>query len=109
MELRELTIGGLQEQLRARALTARQVAEQHLASIEERNRALGAFLTLCPERALAQADAIDQRVERGEALPPLAGVPVGVKDVIVTRGVPTTAGSRILENYRPPYDATAVA
>ena len=67
------------------------------------------FLALSPERAYAQADRIDAAIAAGDALPPLAGVPVAVKDVISTRGIPTTCGSRILEGYRPPYDATAVA
>ena len=109
MDFTRLTIAGLQEQLQQRAVTARAVAEKHLARIRERDPQINAFLALSPERALAQADTIDQRIARGEPLGPLGGVPVAVKDVIVTRGVPTTAGSRILENYRPPYDATAVA
>lgn len=109
MELTEFTLAGLHEQLRARALTARQVAEQHLERIRERDAQLGAFLTLCPERALVQADEVDRRLAAGEPLPPLAGLPVAIKDVIMTRGVQTTAGSRILAGYIPAYDATAVA
>ncbi|HKZ53368.1 MAG TPA: amidase, partial [Candidatus Acidoferrales bacterium] len=109
MELTELTIAGVQEQLRSRAVSARELAEKHLERIGERDSHLRAFLALTPERAFAQAEAIDRRIAKGEALPPLAGVPMAIKDVIITRGAPTTAGSRILENYRPPYDATAVA
>jgi len=109
MELAELTVAKVRELVGARKVSARELAEQHLARIEKRNAELNAFLTLCPERALAQADAIDRKAKAGEPLPPLAGVPVAIKDVIVTRGVPTTAGSRILEGYAPPYDATAVA
>ena len=109
MELATLTIAQLQERLRAGSVTARQVTEAHYERIHQRNGKLNAYLALSPERALAQADAIDRRVKAKEPLPPLAGVPVAIKDVIVTRGAPTTAGSRILENYRPPYDATAVA
>jgi len=69
---------------------------------------LGAWLHLAEEQALARADAIDRRRAAGEPLGPLAGVPVGVKDQIVTRGLPTTAGSRMLEGWVPPYDATVV-
>ena len=98
MELTELTVEKVRE-----------LAQQHLARIEKRNAELNAFLSLCPERALAQADVVDRQAKAGEPLPPLAGVPMAIKDVIVTRGVPTTAGSRILEGYVPPYDATAVA
>src|SRR3989338_6844578 len=109
MDLTSLTIAQLHERLRAGAVTARQVTEAHFERIRQRNAKLNAYLALAPERALAQADAIDRHVKAKEPLPPLAGVPVAIKDVIATRGIPTTAGSRILENYRPPYDATAVA
>ena len=109
MELTELTVEKVRELVGARKVSARELAQQHLARIEKRNAELNAFLSLCPERALAQADAVDRQAKAGEPLPPLAGVPMAIKDVIVTRGVPTTAGSRILEGYVPPYDATAVA
>ena len=109
MDLTKLTIAELQEQLRKRAVTAREIAEAHLKRINERDPQVKAFLSLSPERALEQAAAIDRMVEKKQPLPPLAGVPMAIKDVIATRDVPTTAGSRILENYRPPYDATAVA
>jgi aspartyl-tRNA(Asn)/glutamyl-tRNA(Gln) amidotransferase subunit A len=109
MDLTKLTIAELQEQLRKRAVTAREIAEAHLKRINERDPQVKAFLSLSPERALEQAAAIDRMVEKKQPLPPLAGVPMAIKDVIATRDVPTTAGSRILENYRPPYDATAVS
>ncbi len=109
MDLTKLTIAELQEQLRKRAVTAREIAEAHLKRIDERDPQVKAFLRLSPERALEQAAAIDRMVEKKQPLPPLAGVPMAIKDVIATRDVPTTAGSRILEKYRPPYDATAVA
>jgi aspartyl-tRNA(Asn)/glutamyl-tRNA(Gln) amidotransferase subunit A len=109
MELRELTIAGVREQLRSRSVSARELAERHLERIGKRDGQLRAFLALTPERAYAQAEVIDRRIEKGEVLPPLAGLPMAIKDVIITRGAPTTAGSRILEDYRPPYDATAVA
>ena len=69
---------------------------------------MNAFLALSPERAYAQADRIDADIAAGDSLPALAGVPLAVKDVLNTRGIATTCGSRILEGYRPPYDATAV-
>jgi aspartyl-tRNA(Asn)/glutamyl-tRNA(Gln) amidotransferase subunit A len=94
--------------LRARKISARELARDFLTRIEARNAELNAFLALSPERALAQADRIDSLVAAGEPLPPLAGLPIAVKDVISTRGVRSTCGSRILENYVPPYDATAV-
>src|SRR5260221_9555352 len=84
------------------------MVKEFYARIEQRNAELNIFLALSPERAYAQADRIDAAIAAGDALPTLAGVPVAVKDVISTRGIPTTCGSRILEGYRPPYDATAV-
>src|SRR5436309_3874990 len=67
-----------------------------------------AYLTLCEERALRQAQRVDDQVAKGAPLPPLAGVPIAIKDVMVTKGVRSTAGSKILENFIPPYDCTAV-
>ena len=69
---------------------------------------LNAFLALSPERARRQADKIDALIAAGKPLPALAGVPIAIKDVISTRGITTTCGSKILENYVPPFDATAV-
>jgi aspartyl-tRNA(Asn)/glutamyl-tRNA(Gln) amidotransferase subunit A len=89
-------------------MSARELATEFYGRIERRNPELNAFLTLSPERAYAQADRIDASVARGEDLPPLAGVPMAIKDVISTRGVRTTCASKILENYVPAYDATAV-
>ena len=89
--------------------TATMVAETFYAAIAEKDPAIGAYLTLCKERALAKAARIDDLVQKGQPLPPLAGVPIGIKDVMVTKGIRSTAGSKILENYIPPYDCTAVA
>ena len=108
MDLSTLTLAELQQQLQARAVTAREVTEAHLKRIEECGAKTRAYLSLCPDCALAQADAIDGKIGQGEALPPLAGLPLAVKDAIMTRNVTTTAGSRILEGYVPPYSATAV-
>lgn len=86
----------------------RELAAEHYRRIEARNPELNAFLALSEQRAYAQADRIDALVAAGKPLPPLAGVPIAIKDVLSTRGVRTTCGSKILENYIPPYDATAV-
>jgi aspartyl-tRNA(Asn)/glutamyl-tRNA(Gln) amidotransferase subunit A len=105
------TIGTVRDALAAKKLSARELATDFYARIGRRNPELNAYLALCPERAFAQADRIDALIAKGaraENLPPLAGVPVAIKDVLCTRGVTTTCGSRILEHYRPPYDATAV-
>jgi aspartyl-tRNA(Asn)/glutamyl-tRNA(Gln) amidotransferase subunit A len=103
------TVASVRAALEAKRCSARELAGEYFAGIERRNPELNAFLELSPDRAYAQADRIDRMVGRGEALPALAGVPVAVKDVIATRGLRTTCGSRILEHYLPPYDATAVS
>jgi aspartyl-tRNA(Asn)/glutamyl-tRNA(Gln) amidotransferase subunit A len=87
-------------------------AEEHYARIAAEDgadgKAINSYLALSKERALAQAARVDEAVARGEDLGPLAGVPVGIKDVLTMTGSPATAGSKILEGYMPPYDATSV-
>jgi aspartyl-tRNA(Asn)/glutamyl-tRNA(Gln) amidotransferase subunit A len=102
------TIAGVRAALAAKKISARELTAEFYSRIESRNAQLNAYLTLAPERAYAQADRVDGLIARGEALPPLAGVPIAIKDVISTRGVRTTCASKILEAYVPPYDATAV-
>ena len=102
------TIDAVQEALKTKKITARELAAEYYKRIEARNRELNAYLTLSQERAFAQADRVDALVAASKPLPAMAGVPIAVKDVISTRGVRTTCGSKILENYIPPYDATAV-
>ena len=108
-----LTIESIRSALAAGTLSAVALAEAHFARIAAEDGpgglAINSFLALSRDRALAQAAAIDDLAARGEPLPPLAGVPVGIKDVLAMRGSPATAGSKILAGYRPPYDATAVA
>src|SRR5271165_3410144 len=104
-----LTIDAARSTVQQRKTTALALAESHYARIEKEDRQIGAYLTLCKERALDQADRIDRMAAEGKPLPPLGGVPVGIKDVMSTRGVRTTAGSKILGHYIPPFDCTAVA
>jgi aspartyl-tRNA(Asn)/glutamyl-tRNA(Gln) amidotransferase subunit A len=102
------TIASVRADLAAKKVSARELVADSYARIERENPRLNAFLALSPDRAYAQADRIDRMIAQGDPLPPLAGLPLAVKDVLATRGIPTTCGSRILENYRPPYDATCV-
>jgi aspartyl-tRNA(Asn)/glutamyl-tRNA(Gln) amidotransferase subunit A len=102
------TIDGVREAIAAKKTSARELAVDYYKRIEARNPELNAYLTLSQERAYAQADRVDALATAGKPLPPLAGVPVAIKDVLSTRGVRTTCGSKILEHYVPPYDATAV-
>jgi aspartyl-tRNA(Asn)/glutamyl-tRNA(Gln) amidotransferase subunit A len=104
-----LTIDAARSAIQQRTTTAKALAETFYAEIEKDDPQIGAYLTLSKDRAFAKAAEIDALAEKGEPLPPLGGVPVGIKDVMVTRGVRTTAGSKILGNYIPPYDCTAVA
>jgi aspartyl-tRNA(Asn)/glutamyl-tRNA(Gln) amidotransferase subunit A len=109
MQLTQLNIEAIRGAVQQRKTTALSLAEAHYAQIQKEDGKIGAFLTLCQERALEQADRIDRMAAEGKALPPLAGVPVGIKDVMSARGVRTTAGSKSLGSYIPPYDCTAVA
>src|SRR5215469_11560487 len=102
------TIGAVREAVAAKKVSAREVAAEYYKKIAARNGELNAYLTLCEERAYRQADRVDAAVAEGKPLPSMAGVPIAVKDVISTRGIRSTCGSKILTNYIPPYDATAV-
>jgi aspartyl-tRNA(Asn)/glutamyl-tRNA(Gln) amidotransferase subunit A len=109
MNLTGLTIDASRSAVQERKTSARALTEAFYAKIATDDPKIGAYLTLSTERALAKATQVDDLAEKKEKLPPLAGVPVGIKDVLVTKGVRTTAGSKILGNYTPPYDCTAVA
>jgi aspartyl-tRNA(Asn)/glutamyl-tRNA(Gln) amidotransferase subunit A len=102
------TIASIRRALSEKRISARELTTDYLARIEKRNPELNAYLALSPERALAQADRVDAMVARKEPLPALAGLPLAVKDVLSTRGVVTTCSSRMLEGYKPAYDATSV-
>jgi len=104
-----LTIDGVRNAVASGRSTATQLAEMHYARISSGDGKINSYLSLSRTRALAQAGKIDAMAARGDVLPPLAGVPIGIKDVLAMRGTPATAGSLILKGYGPPYDATAVA
>ena len=102
------TITTVRDAIATKKASAREIAADYFKRIAARNDDLNAYLTLCEERAYKQADRVDAAVGAGKPLGPLAGVPIAVKDVISTRGIRTTCSSKILINYIPPYDATAV-
>lgn len=104
-----LTIGAIRQGLTDGSFSAKELAQQAVSLAEAENDLYGAFLHFCPERALAAAERVDADLAAGKPLGPLAGVPVAVKDVIMTKGVRTTCASRLLENYVAHYDATVVA
>src|ERR1700733_5598500 len=109
MDLSLLTIDQARSAVQEGKTSARALAEAFYAKIESDDPKIGAFLTLSKERAMAKAAEMDGLAAKGEKLPPLGGVPVAIKDVMMTCGVRTTAGSKILGDYIPPYDCTAVA
>ena len=109
MNLNLLTIEAARSAVQERKTSAVALAEAYYVKIEHDDPKIGAYLTLSMERAMAKAIEMDALAAKGEKLPPLGGVPVGIKDVMVTKGVRSTAGSKILGNYIPPYDCTAVA
>ena len=105
--LTDLTIAEARAGLEARQFSARELTEAHIAAME-RARPLNAFLVETPERALATAEAADARLARGEARA-MEGMPLAIKDLFCTEGVLTTAGSRILAGFKPPYESTVTA
>jgi aspartyl-tRNA(Asn)/glutamyl-tRNA(Gln) amidotransferase subunit A len=100
------TAAELAAQIASGEVSAVEVAQAHLDRIERVDSSVRAFLHVDAEGALAAARAVDAHRAAGDALSPLAGVPLAMKDVVVTKGLPTTAGSKILQGWRPPYDAT---
>jgi aspartyl-tRNA(Asn)/glutamyl-tRNA(Gln) amidotransferase subunit A len=103
-----MTIDSVRADLLDKKTSAEEIAREALKFAEAENPKTNAYLTFAPERALAAARDVDRKIAAGEDPGPLAGVPIAIKDVILTRGLRTTCASRMLENYIPPYDATAV-
>jgi aspartyl-tRNA(Asn)/glutamyl-tRNA(Gln) amidotransferase subunit A len=108
MNIPSLTIAAVRDGLTRKEFSAVELAQEALAFAKAENPKTNAYLTFSDDRALGAARAVDEKLARGEDPGVLGGVPVGVKDVIVTRGVRTTCASKLLEHYIPPYDATAV-
>ena len=106
---KQRTLLDLRAAISSGATKASDLAAGYYDRIAEINPRLNVYLSLTRERALQQAERIDALAAKGDPLPPLAGIPVAIKDVMVMWGAPSTAGSKILKGYHPPYDATAVA
>ena len=106
--MHEKTLTEISEALAAKQVSARELTEHYLGRIEQLDQDLNAFVTVTAEQALAQADVADKRRADGNATP-LTGVPIAHKDIFCTTGVKTSCGSRMLDNFISPYDATVVA
>ena len=109
MNIDLLTVDSARTAVLEKQTTATALVDAFYQKIDAEDAAIGAYLTLCKERAYRQAARVDALADKGDALPPLAGVPIAVKDVFATKDVRTTAGSKILANFISPYDATVVA
>lgn len=108
IDLELLTIESARNAIQERQTTATALTEAFLKKIEEKDAKIGAYLVTCRERALEAAGRVDAIADKGDPVPPLGGVPIAIKDVMVTKDLRTTAGSKILKDFVPPYSCTAV-
>lgn len=108
MSFEKLTVVGIHEGIATRRFTAREVVASVFDRIDDKDGLLGGYLTLCHDKALMQADSLDERIKRGENIGKLAGVPIAIKDNICTEGIKTTCASKMLKDFIPPYDATVI-
>lgn len=103
-----MSISKIHKELINGETTAVSLAEGYLQRIKDTNPKINSFITICEKEALAQAEAADKRLRSGKNVTPLTGIPIGIKDLLVTKDILTTCGSKMLSNYVPPYTATAV-
>lgn len=108
MELTELTISQAHKGLLKKEFSALDLCKAYLDRIKNRDKEIFAYLTVSEKLALSQAQKVDEMIAKGEKIPLLAGIPVAIKDLLMVKGLKCTAGSKILENYIAPYDATVI-
>ena len=106
MDITELTVHELQEKLKEKELTIQEITKAYVENIEKKEKDVQAFITPLKEKAIKQAEEIQEKVENGEITNSLAGIPIGIKDNICTKGIKTTCASKMLENFVAPYNAT---
>lgn len=108
MELTELTVHELKEKLDQKEISSLDITKAYVNRISEKEKEIGAFLTTLTEDALKKAEEVDQKRSRGEITKEYAGIPIGIKDNMCTKGIKTTCASKMLENFISPYNGTVV-
>ena len=108
MEITELTVHELQEKEKNKELTIKDITKAYIDRINEKEKDVQAFITLLTSEAMEQAKDIQNKIEKGEIEGNLAGIPIGIKDNLCTKGIKTTCASKMLENFISPYDATVI-
>ena len=108
MDITELTVHELQEKLKNKELTITEITKAYVDRINEKEKDVQAFITILTDEAVEQAKDIQEKIDNGEITGEFAGIPIGIKDNICTKGIKTTCASKMLENFTSPYDATVM-